>query len=152
MKKHKSSLKFVVQKHAAKQLHYDFRLELRGVLKSWAIPKEISLDPAVKRLAIHVDDHDLEYGSFEGTIPEGHYGAGTVKIWDHGTYEPTELDEKKDPEKILKAQFAQGELKFVLSGKKLKGEFALVKMKKNDPDDKHWLLIKKRDKFAKDEP
>ncbi len=151
MKKHKSPLKFVVQKHAAKQLHYDFRLELCGVLKSWAVPKEISLDPAVKRLAIHVDDHDLEYGSFEGTIPKGHYGAGTVKIWDHGTYEPVEIDEKKDPEKVLKNQLVHGELKFVLSGKKLKGEFALVKMKKNDPDDKHWLLIKKRDKFAKDE-
>lgn len=116
--------KFVVQKHYASHLHWDFRLELGGVLRSWAVPKEPTMEPGVKRLAIQVPDHDLEYADFEGTIPEGQYGAGKVERWDSGTYD---MIDKKDF-KIV----------FELHGKKLKGEFVLVQMK-----DKQWLLFKK---------
>src|ERR671936_2705113 len=109
-------LSFVIQKHAARRLHYDFRLELDGVLKSWAIPKGPSLDPGEKRLAVHVEDHPLDYGGFEGIIPKGQYGGGTVLLWDRGTWEPQE-----NPH----AGYAKGNLKFILKGEKLRGGFAL---------------------------
>ncbi len=137
-------LRFVVQKHAARHLHYDFRLELGGVLVSWAIPKGPSIDPSVKRLAIQVEDHPLAYASFEGTIPAGHYGAGEVAIWDHGTYGVAGKS-KKEQEQSIRQQLAEGELEFTLYGKKLQGEFVLVKMA-NDPKGKQWLLIKKHDR------
>lgn len=139
------ALRFVVQKHAARRLHYDFRLELDGVLKSWAIPKGPSLNPKVKRLAVEVEDHPIDYGNFEGVIPKGHYGAGKVEIWDKGTYEPSE--ESEDPEKLLKKELKKGEIKIVLSGKKLKGKFVLVKTRK-DFEKNQWLLIKTKDDFA----
>ncbi|HEY6976014.1 MAG TPA: DNA ligase D [Chitinophagaceae bacterium] len=140
-------LRFVVQKHDASHLHYDFRLEMEGVLKSWAIPKGPSLDPEMKRLAMMVEDHPYDYRTFEGIIPEGNYGAGTVIVWDEGTYEPIEsTDNKKEEEKILLRQLKQGSLKFILHGKKLKGEFALVKI--NSRGENAWLLIKHRDKYA----
>lgn len=142
----KTKLRFVVQKHAAKNLHYDFRLELEGVLKSWAVPKGPSLDPKVKRLAMHVEDHPYDYRHFEGTIPEGEYGAGEVIVWDEGTYHAINIDDKKESEKILKEGYAKGDFKFYLEGQKLKGEFVLVKMKNRG--EKQWLLIKHKDKFA----
>ena len=135
-------LSFVIQKHAARRLHYDFRLELDGVLKSWAVPKGPSLDPAEKRLAVHVEDHPLEYGGFEGVIPERQYGAGTALIWDRGTWMP--LD--PDPE----AAYAKGNLKFALDGEKLQGKWALVRMggKHAGRHNENWLLIKERDAAA----
>src|SRR4051812_7366678 len=141
-------LRFVVQKHDASHLHYDFRLEMEGVLKSWAIPKGPSLDPQVKRLAMMVEDHPYDYRTFEGIIPEGNYGAGTVIVWDEGTYEPIEAHrtDKKEDQKILLQKLHQGNLKFELHGKKLKGEFALVKI--NSRGENSWLLIKHRDKYA----
>lgn len=139
------SLTFVVQKHKGRQLHYDFRLELAGVLKSWAVPKGPSLNPADKRLAMQVDDHTLEYGEWEGVIPEGEYGAGPVMIWDRGTYEPLSKDGKPlDTEGALKA-WKKGELKFILHGVKLKGRWALIRMKGRG---NAWLLIKDRDEHA----
>ncbi|HUR67588.1 MAG TPA: DNA polymerase ligase N-terminal domain-containing protein [Chitinophagaceae bacterium] len=145
----KDALRFVIQKHAATRLHYDFRLEMEGVLKSWAVPKGPSLDPADKRLAMMVEDHPYDYRSFEGIIPEGNYGAGTVIVWDEGTYTSLEPGTKKEQEKDLLKQLKKGSLKFSLSGKKLKGEFALVKLK-NDEKGNAWLLIKHRDKYAKE--
>jgi len=128
---------YVIQKHAASRLHYDLRLELNGVLKSWAIPKGPSLDPAEKRLAVHVEDHPIQYGSFEGVIPEGEYGGGTVMLWDLGEWEPI-----GDPAE----GYAKGDLKFRLQGKKLTGDWVLARMKGRTEDDgKNWLLIKKRD-------
>ena len=127
--------RFVVQEHHATHLHYDFRLESGGVLKSWAIPKGPSMNPADKRLAIQVGDHALEYGSFEGTIPDGQYGAGRVLIWDEGTYEPL-LD--------MEAGLEKGSLAFRLHGNRLNGEFALVRIKKSQTG-KEWLLIKKKE-------
>src|SRR6186997_2733419 len=118
---------YIIQKHAASRLHYDFRLELAGVLLSWAVPKGPSLNPADKRLAMHVEDHPFDYKDFEGIIPEGNYGAGTVIIWDQGTYEPLEkMEGKKAQEKHLLRQLKEGSLKVILHGKKLKGEWALV--------------------------
>lgn len=143
-------LHFVVQKHDASRLHYDFRLEMEGVLKSWAVPKGPSLNPEEKRLAMMVEDHPFDYRSFEGIIPEGNYGAGTVIVWDEGTYEPLEPVESKirEQEQELLKQLKQGNLKFKLNGKKLRGEFALVHIKSGEKN--AWLLIKKKDKYASD--
>src|SRR6478752_2476014 len=124
-----TGLVFVVQKHHASHLHYDFRLEMEGVLKSWAVPKGPSLNPADKRLAMMVEDHPYEYRTFEGVIPEGNYGAGVVEIWDKGTYEHIEIKDRKKGEKQLLADLKKGSIKIALKGKKLKGEFALVKIK-----------------------
>ncbi len=137
---------FVIQKHAATRLHYDFRLEMEGVLKSWAVPKGPSTDPPVKRLAMMVEDHPFNYHDFEGTIPEGNYGAGTVIVWDEGTYEPIEkIEGKKAQDKHLLKQLKEGSIKIVMHGKKMKGEWALVKTKQ---DENSWLLIKHKDKYA----
>src|SRR6186713_932651 len=149
--KEKSSakgLRFVIQKHDASHLHYDFRLEMKGVLKSWAVPKGPSLNPNDKRLAMMVEDHPYDYRTFEGIIPEGNYGGGTVIVWDEGTYEALEGDSKKEQEKLLLQQIKKGSLKFKLNGSKLKGEFALVKLKNAEKN--AWLLIKHRDKYAKE--
>jgi bifunctional non-homologous end joining protein LigD len=144
----KGGLKFVVQKHDASQLHYDFRLEMEGVLKSWAIPKGPSMNPQDKRLAMMVEDHPYDYRTFEGTIPEGNYGAGTVMVWDEGSYEALDHEEEpvKNQEKTLLEELEKGDLKFVLHGQKLKGAFALVRMKGRGENT--WLLIKKNDKEA----
>src|SRR5690242_2817736 len=128
---------FVIQKHRATQLHYDFRLEADGVLKSWAVPKQPSLDPTRKRLAVHVEDHPLSYATFEGTIPEGEYGAGTVKVWDHGTYENLRAGRQTVSEGI-----EAGRLEFVLHGDRLKGRFVLVRMRGRQGGKDNWLLIK----------
>jgi len=138
---------FVVQKHHARQLHYDFRLELDGLLKSWAVPKGPSLDPSVKHLAMMVEDHELDYKDFEGVIGEG-YGAGKVIVWDKGTYRSIETAERLKGEEQLRKGLNKGDLKFILKGKKLKGEFALVKMKNPKMGKNAWLLIKKKDKYA----
>jgi bifunctional non-homologous end joining protein LigD len=136
--------RFVVQKHRASHLHYDFRLEMEGVLKSWAVPKGPSLSPADKRLAMHVEDHPVSYFDFEGIIPPGNYGAGTVMVWDVGTWEPL-----GDAAEMLR----KGDLKFRLHGKKLKGDFVLARMRSRRPGSKgtEWLLIKKHDQHAMDE-
>ena len=128
-KSSKGKLIFVVQEHHASRLHYDFRLEMGGVLKSWAIPKGPSEDPAVKRLAVMTEDHPLDYANFEGEIPEGLYGAGTVEIWDSGTYELIEE--------------AKGKYIFNLNGKKMNGAYCLIQLKSTDP--KNWLFFKKKD-------
>lgn len=143
-----AGLRFVVQKHAASHLHYDFRLEMRGVLKSWAVPKGPSTDPNVKRLAMMVEDHPYDYRSFEGIIPAGEYGGGTVIIWDEGIYEAIDFDEKdkKSQEKHLLHGLYNGKVKFWLKGKKLKGAFALVKA--NGRGENGWLLMKLEDKYA----
>jgi bifunctional non-homologous end joining protein LigD len=140
-------LEFVIQKHHASRLHYDFRLELDGVLKSWAVPKGPSLDPKVRRLAMMVEDHPYEYRKFEGTIPEGNYGAGNVIIWDRGWYELHREDESWPAS--LQEGLAKGELKFILHGEKLNGSFALIKTPRMGS--KAWLLIKHRDKYASEE-
>jgi bifunctional non-homologous end joining protein LigD len=136
------ALLFVVQKHRATNLHYDFRLEWSGTLLSWAIPKGPSLSPATKRLAMQVEDHPVEYADFEGVIPAGEYGGGTVMVWDTGTWEP----EIPDVEEALK----KGDLKFTLHGKKLKGSWVLVRTRGfgSTPGRASWLLIKHRDKYA----
>lgn len=131
--------KFVVHEHHASHLHYDFRLEIGGALKSWAIPKGPSMNPAERRLAIMVEDHPLEYGGFEGIIPQGSYGAGAVVIWDSGAFEPLEEDGERGAEK--------GRLVFRLKGKRLRGVFSLVRLKGRGGG-KEWLLIKKRDGAA----
>jgi len=128
----KQKLGFVIQKHAASHLHYDLRLELDGVMKSWAVPKGPSLDPAVRRLAMQVEDHPIEYNKFEGTIPQGEYGGGT----------------DPDPIEGLRRGYAKGDLKFVLNGKRLKGSWVLVRMRRDSPGKAQWLLIKHRDEHA----
>jgi bifunctional non-homologous end joining protein LigD len=128
-------LEFVVQKHRASRLHYDFRLEHDGVMLSWAVPKGPSLDPAHKRFAMQTEDHPIDYNQFEGVIPEGEYGGGTVMIWDRGTWIPQVED--------VDAALARGDLKFTLQGKKLRGSWVLVRMR-----DRQWLLIKHRDELA----
>jgi bifunctional non-homologous end joining protein LigD len=153
-----TGFRFVVQKHHASHLHYDFRLELEGVLLSWAVPKGPSLDPADKRLAMQVEDHPVSYFHFEGTIPEGNYGAGTVMVWDTGTWEPIvdeELRKKlsaKDQERAAREMLNHGDLKFRLKGKKLKGAFVLARMRSRRPGSKgtEWLLIKKRDEHVEE--
>lgn len=129
IKQSSTELIFVVQKHAASHLHYDFRLEMDGVLKSWTIPKGPSMNPADKRLAIMVEDHPYSYRDFEGTIPEGNYGAGNVIVWDNGTYILADEDRLDIDEHKLQSDLQKGHLSFILNGKKLKGEFALVKLK-----------------------
>ncbi len=144
-----TDLKFVIQKHAASRLHYDFRLEMRGVLKSWAVPKGPSTDPSVKRLAMMVEDHPYDYRTFEGIIPQGQYGGGTVIVWDEGTYTTAEDEpatDKKSAEKILMGGLNKGKIKIVLSGKKIKGEYALVKS--HGREENAWLLMKVKDKHA----
>jgi len=141
--KAKSDLIFVVQKHRASQLHYDFRLECDSTLLSWAVPKGPSLDPSVKRLAMQVEDHPIDYAKFEGVIPKGEYGGGTVMVWDIGTWTP----EQSDVEAALK----KGDLKFTLHGKKLRGSWVLVRTRGFGGSSKPtWLLIKHRDKYASD--
>jgi bifunctional non-homologous end joining protein LigD len=140
-----TGLRFVIHKHAARALHYDLRLELEGVLKSWAVPKGPSLDPSLKRLAVMVEDHPLEYKDFEGVIPEKSYGAGSVIIWDRGFYHHPAAHDVHESEKRLLEGLRKGDLKFVLEGEKLRGEFALVKTGK---EGKSWLLLKKKDRTA----
>jgi len=143
----KKHLTFVVQKHAASRLHYDFRLEMGGVLKSWAVPKGPSTDPQTKRLAMMVEDHPMDYRLFEGVIPKGQYGGGTVIVWDEGTYEPIEsFSSKREQEKHLLNELAKGSVKIRLHGRKLEGEYALVKTQ--GMGENGWLLIKHKDEFA----
>ncbi len=149
-KSSQGSLRFVIQKHDASHLHYDFRLEMQGVLKSWAVPKGPSLNPSDKRLAMMVEDHPYDYRTFEGIIPAGNYGGGTVMVWDEGTFQPEGGEDLslKEQEKLLLSKFHSGDLKIVLHGKKVKGSYALVKLKR---DEKSWLLIKHKDKYAGEE-
>lgn len=147
--KESKKLTFVVQRHHASHLHYDFRLELQGTLKSWAVPKGPSLNPEDKRLAMMVEDHPISYATFEGDIPAGNYGAGHVDVWDHGTYEPVDENGKVISAKDFSRNLYNGSIKFRMKGKKLKGEFALVNLKK---DEKSWLLIKHKDKYATSDP
>jgi len=148
IRKPASQLSFVVQRHKASRLHYDFRLELDGVLKSWAVPKGPSLNPKDKRLAMMVEDHPYNYKNFAGEIPYGNYGAGIVEIWDEGTYNDIDNSSKDIAVKKLREGLKAGNLKFQLFGKKLKGEFALVKLK--GKEDNSWLLIKHNDDYAVD--
>jgi bifunctional non-homologous end joining protein LigD len=140
-------LAYVIQKHAASHLHYDLRLELDGVMKSWAVPKGPSLDPAVKRLAMQVEDHPIDYNTFEGTIPKGEYGGGTVMVWDRGTYSYGGSDDV-DPVEGLRRGYAKGDFKFVLEGNRLSGSWVLVRTRRGDPKRAQWLLIKHRDDAA----
>lgn len=139
-----SKLRFVVQKHAASHLHFDFRLELDGAMKSWAVPKGPSYDPTVKRLAMQVEDHPIEYNKFEGTIPQGEYGGGTVMIWDRGTYEAADgggVDSLRDG-------YRRGDLKFIMHGERMQGSWVLVRTRRGDRGRSQWLLIKHRDHLA----
>jgi DNA ligase D-like protein (predicted 3'-phosphoesterase) len=136
------ALHFVIQKHAASHLHYDFRLELDGVMKSWAVPKGPSLDPMVRRLAMEVEDHPISYNTFEGTIPKGEYGGGTVMLWDRGTYE---ADDGGGAESLRRG-YEKGELRFVMHGRRLQGGFVLARLRR--PGRPQWLLIKRRDDHA----
>jgi bifunctional non-homologous end joining protein LigD len=144
-------LRFVIQKHDASQLHYDLRLEIDGVMKSWAVPKGPSADPSVRRLAMQVEDHPIAYNSFEGTIPKGEYGGGTVMLWDSGTYEienpPVAGD---DPNMVARFEYDRGEMKVVFHGKRIRGSYALVRTKgmRGNSAKPSWLLIKHRDAQA----
>jgi bifunctional non-homologous end joining protein LigD len=141
-KRKTGKLRYLIQKHAATRLHYDFRLEWNGTLMSWAVPKGPSENPDDKRLAVHVEDHPLDYGSFEGSIPKGQYGGGTVMLWDTGTWTPHEDD--------VDAAMKKGKLGFTLHGKRLQGNWALVRLRKRSPKDKdNWLLIKEHDEFER---
>jgi bifunctional non-homologous end joining protein LigD len=137
-------LRFVVQKHAASHLHFDLRLELDGVMKSWAVPKGPSYDPSLRRLAMEVEDHPIEYNAFEGIIPQGEYGGGTVMIWDRGTYEP----EAGGGADAVRDGYERGDLKIVFHGKRLLGGWVLVRMRKDARGRAQWLLIKHRDELA----
>jgi bifunctional non-homologous end joining protein LigD len=136
-------LRFVIQKHAASHLHFDFRLELDGVMKSWAVPKGPSYDPSVRRLAMEVEDHPIEYNTFEGTIPQGEYGGGTVMLWDRGTYEP----EEGGGIEALRDGYERGDLKIRMHGERMQGGWVLVRMRRPGAR-AQWLLIKHRDEFA----
>lgn len=141
----KKQLQFVIQKHAATRLHYDLRLELDGVMKSWAVPKGPSADPTIKRLAMQVEDHPIEYNTFEGTIPQGEYGGGTVMLWDVGWYEP----EKGEGEEGVREGYKKGDLKVVFHGKRMKGSWVLVRTRGwGSQTNPSWLLIKHRDKYV----
>jgi DNA ligase D-like protein (predicted 3'-phosphoesterase) len=140
---------FVIQKHDATRLHYDFRLEVDGVLKSWAVPKGPALNPADKRLAVMTEDHPLEYASFEGLIPEGEYGGGAVIVWDGGTYRNLKLEDPKHPPMTMAEGLVEGHATVWLEGQKLRGGFALVRTRgKQRRDEENWLLIKMSDEFA----
>jgi bifunctional non-homologous end joining protein LigD len=143
-KKTGSTLRFVVQKHAASHLHFDFRLELDGVMKSWAVPKGPSYDPTVKRLAMEVEDHPIEYNKFEGTIPKGEYGGGTVMIWDRGTYEPV----GGGGADALREGYKRGDLKLIMHGERMQGSWVLVRTRRDPRGKQQWLLIKHRDELA----
>ncbi len=154
----KGTLSFVVQKHKATTLHYDLRLQIGDVMPSWAIPKGPTLDNTVKRLAIHTTNHLIEYGKFEGVIPEGEYGAGTVMIWDEGMYSPElevskgvlhEVTGTKEAQRVAGNEYREGNLKFILYGKKLQGSFALIRTAGVAGNKDSWLLIKHLDKFCK---
>ena len=136
---------FVIQKHKATALHYDFRIEMDGVLKSWAVPKGPSTDPKVKRLALPTEDHPIEYAGFEGVIPEG-YGAGTVMVWDTGTYENLQAKKDADVRLTMRQAYDKGRIEIGLNGKKLKGGYALIRT--GGMGDRKWLLIKERDEYA----
>lgn len=136
---------FVIQKHDASNLHYDFRLEVKGMLKSWAVPKGPSTDPEEKRLAVQTEDHPLEYADFEGTIPEGEYGGGTVIVWDRGTYQNLRAD-KADDQASMDQSLKQGKIEIWLQGEKLQGGYALIRTGK--ADNERWLLIKMKDEKA----
>src|SRR6266404_2146802 len=148
-------LRFVIQKHAASHLHFDLRLELDGVMKSWAVPKGPSLDPSVKRLAMQVEDHPIDYNTFEGTIPQGEYGGGTVMLWDRGTYSADTATSPDEEEDVIREGLRRGDLKITFNGQRLHGSFALIRMKfsrdGSSSSKPQWLLIKHRDEFATDE-
>jgi bifunctional non-homologous end joining protein LigD len=143
-------LRFVIQKHAASHLHFDLRLELDGVMKSWAVPKGPSTDPTVKRLAMQVEDHPIDYNTFEGTIPKGEYGGGTVMLWDRGTYSSDSATTPSEEEDVLREQLRRGDLKITFHGERLQGSFALIRMKysRDGSSKPQWLLIKHRDQYA----
>ena len=141
----KNSFRFVVQRHDASRLHYDFRLELGGALKSWAVPKGTSMNPTDKRLAVMVEDHPVSYINFDGEIPEGNYGAGTVEVWDSGVFFPVDEKLEKISERQALLALKKGELKIFLKGKKLEGGFVLVRLHN---DEKNWLLIKHKDEYS----
>src|SRR5262249_32147599 len=143
-------LRFVVQKHEARRLHFDFRLELDGVLKSWAVPKGPTLNPDDKRLAVMVEDHPLEYATFEGIIPHGSYGAGTVMVWDEGTYEAPDTHTREESEAAIRHGFAKGHVSVVLHGKKLQGAFTFIRTTSGKGNE--WLMMKKHDAYATTEP
>lgn len=145
IRKSGKELHFVVQKHDASRLHYDFRIEMDGVLVSWAIPKGPSSDPSIKRLAIHVEDHPMGYIDFEGTIPKGQYGGGTVMVWDTGTFFAEGSEDYEQSEKLLKKMYEDGNIKIEMNGKKLEGLYHLIHMKGKDQE---WLLIKGEDKHV----
>ncbi len=145
-KKGKGKPFFVIQKHAARSLHYDFRLSVGGVLKSWAVPKGPSADPSVKHLAVLVEDHPIEYADFEGVIPKGEYGAGTVMVWDRGPYRNLKTGDGKHGPRTMEQSFEDGHVEVWLDGEKLKGGYALTRFVGND--DKKWLLVKMRDSEA----
>jgi bifunctional non-homologous end joining protein LigD len=144
----RGGLAFVVQKHAASHLHYDLRLELDGVMRSWAVPKGPSRDPAEKRMAVQVEDHPMAYNSFEGTIPKGEYGGGTVMLWDQGTYTADELPPGEDPEAFIAGELERGKLSFTFHGERLRGSYALVRTRRSDGGKAQWLLIKHRDEHV----